>query len=349
MNVVWFRNDLRTDDNPALYHACKDNDEPVVAIYLLCEKQWDLHDMGANQRALIIKALENLRASLKELNIPLLVIDAGSFANVPSNLLQLSKWLAIKYLYFNIEYPSNERRRDRLVCDTLDGIVKCYRLVGQSLSAPWKVVNGQKEGYKVFSAYERQVHRYLDKEPVNCVPAPSPQSSDNLSQGGSVKTVELPNIIPTATVIPDVSESSLLKQLKTFTKGAMADYPTDRDFPSINGTSQLSSALAIGALSVRRCYTLAKQQPSEKANPWIRQLMWRDFYRSIMWHYPRVSRNKGFVEYESDIVWDQSESFLKAWKIGETGVPIIDAAMRQLSTTGWMHNRFAHGSGELSH
>ena len=100
-----------------------------------------------------------------------------------------------------------------------------------------------------------------------------------------------------------------------------------------------SAALAVGAISVRHCYQVARENAGTLAKAWINELMWRDFYRAVMWHFPHVCRGRAFTEVEENIQWSSKHQDLLRWQNGETGIPIIDAAIKQLLTLGWMHNR----------
>ncbi|TQV84942.1 cryptochrome/photolyase family protein [Aliikangiella coralliicola] len=344
MNLIWFRNDLRVDDNPALHHAVNDKAQQTVAVYLLCQTQWELHNVGNNQRALIACALENLKEKLNGLNIPLLVVDADTFSQVPDILSAICHQFNIQNLYFNVEYPLNERLRDRRVVDVLAGKVKCHRFVADSLVAPWEIVTGERQGYKVYSAFARAVYRNIDQQPVVTYSPPDKLPKENLSlvdfsKVSSATSGEPIKVTPTAKRVPDVAEQKMHKKLRVFCKNTIDQYESDRDFPAIEGTSDLSAALAVGTISVRRCYQVAKDVAGEKAHKWIGELIWRDFYRSVIWHFPDICKGRAFNPVDSQLTWSRSIQNELAWQKGETGIPIIDAAMQQLIQTGWMHNR----------
>lgn len=353
MNLVWFRNDLRIKDNPALHHAMSDNDNPTLGIYLLCLAQWKKYGIGANQQALFLKALENLQNSLKKLNVQLLVIDAKNFKSSPEILKKICKGLSARKLYFNIEYPVDERTRDKKVVNLLKSQVECHRFHADSLTPPWKITNQDGSGYKVFTAYANRVRKFLDEHPVFTLPVPQKKNTDNLhfilnavkpEQLGKFKLIDefklinkLPDIKFTAKALPEIKETYLSKQLAGFCESSMQDYKILRDFPAQQATSALSTGLAIGCISVAECYQQAIQY--KQSSSWINELIWRDFYRSVMWHYPHVCKGKTFKTIEDSLDWSNSKKDFEKWKSGNTGIPIIDAAMQQLVQTGWMHNR----------
>ncbi len=349
MNLMWFRNDLRVDDNPALFQATADPETPTIAVYLYCNEQWEMHGVGKNQQALINQAIKNLRYSLNQLNISLLILDSQCFKSVPATLKKLTRLLGIEKVFFNMQYPVNERARDKAVVELLQPDVECLRFAGDSLLEPWKVVNGQGEGYKVFSAFARNLYQQLEQSPLLVCDTPKVQS-----EGYSINNIleriqslsvmsDLPEISITADKLPEISEKAAQKQLQQFCHERIQDYDKQRDFPEISGTSGLSSALAVGSISAKYCFVHAKNSTDfvspDAVKKWLNELVWRDFYRAVMWHFPHVCKNQAFLAVDNQIQWSQNQLLLKQWESGETGIPIVDAAMKQLVTTGWMHNR----------
>lgn len=336
VQLVWFRNDLRLDDNPALHHACINKNDQVIAVYLLCEQQWDNHGVGVNQRALILRALLQLKENLKTLNIPLIVRSIGQFDNAINALSEICQSQGVDELHFNIEYPINERQRDKQVVEQLSS-VKSHRYIGDSITAPWKILTQSDSPFKVFTPYSKACYAYLETNPIQCYSTPIKRTADNLKV---INTGSDPILsIDTAIEIPDISETSLAKQLDSFLESKLEDYASDRDIPAIQGTSKLSAAMAVGALSVRRCFDVASKYDKAYSKSWLNELLWRDFYRSVIWHFPNVCKGQAFNPVDKQINWNRDEAQFKRWQQGKTGIPIIDAAMRQLNETGWMHNR----------
>nr|WP_305418007.1 FAD-binding domain-containing protein [Photobacterium leiognathi] len=148
-------------------------------------------------------------------------------------------------------------------------------------------------------------------------------------------------------VLWPVDEEAILQRLDTFCVTKAQDYHQQRDFPAIDGTSCLSPFLAIGALSARQCvYQLLQYFPhalevnkEDGAFTWLNEIIWREFYGHLLHRYPELSKNHPFQYYTQYVRWQDDPTLLKAWQDGKTGFPIVDAAMRQLRATGWMHNR----------
>ncbi|EAC1534127.1 deoxyribodipyrimidine photo-lyase, partial [Escherichia coli] len=132
--------------------------------------------------------------------------------------------------------------------------------------------------------------------------------------------------------------------LRQFCQNGAGEYEQQRDFPAVEGTSRLSASLATGGLSPRQClHRLLAEQPQAldggAGSVWLSELIWREFYRHLMTYYPSLCKHRPFIAWTDRVQWQSNPAHLKAWQEGKTGYPIVDAAMRQLNSTGWMHNR----------
>ncbi|WP_144395098.1 deoxyribodipyrimidine photo-lyase [Pleionea sediminis] len=334
-HLVWFRNDLRLDDNPALAQACQDKEGRIVACFFVADEQWSNHDVGDNQKALILRAVKHLSHELSLINISLIIRHVPNFNKASQAINELCHQLNVTDLHFNVEYPINERHRDKEVVERLPDTVSCRRYVADSLLPPWEVKTQSDAPFKVFTPFSKASLALLDKHPIECFSRPEKRSNENIIEHESD---EWPNTEPQV-AMPDITEKSVSTQLEKFIKTSIANYKDQRDFPAIKGTSQLSPALAIGVISPRRCFVEASRHKGEGRSTWLNEIIWRDFYRSVMWHFPHVAKHQGFNKVDRQIRWNKDTSTFERWKQGETGVPIVDAAMRQLNETGWMHNR----------
>lgn len=349
MNLVWFRNDLRVDDNPALSLSMSDNRSPVTGIYLYYPEQLQHYGIGSNYHHLILTELKNLHSRLHQLNIPLVIINCGLFSLSAEILEMICQELKATSLFFNVEYPIDERKRDKAVVDKLSSHVKCHRLIADSLVPPWLTVNGQKLGYKVFSAFEKTHQKILFDCPLTLACDIKKQPISNLKKitdwhcSNPVLSKKIlstiPAIKPTAIQMPEISEKNIQKHLTQYCSNKILDYSKNRDYPSIDGTSNISAALAVGTISIKQCYSIAKSQQGLQAYSWIRQLVWRDFYRSVMWHFPHTCKGEAFNSVDRQINWSKDSEAIRRFQSGKTGIPIVDAAIIQLIKTGWMHNR----------
>ncbi|ECN0819260.1 deoxyribodipyrimidine photo-lyase, partial [Salmonella enterica subsp. enterica serovar Typhimurium] len=141
-----------------------------------------------------------------------------------------------------------------------------------------------------------------------------------------------------------VEENAVIAQLRQFCAQGADEYALRRDFPAVDGTSRLSASLATGGLSPRQCLhrLLAEQPQALDGGPgsvWLNELIWREFYRHLMTWYPALCKHQPFIRWTKRVAWQENPHYFQAWQKGETGYPIVDAAMRQLNATGWMHNR----------
>jgi len=338
MNLVWFRNDLRLTDNPALWHATDQG--PSAGIFYLTPGQWQSHRMAGCRVDFILRSLKTLRAELAALGIPLLVRQLDSFADIPGDLLALCRKAAVRQVFWNHEYPLDEVVRDRAVAQALEGEnIGVKRFHDRVIAAPGAVVKDDGEAYRVFTPFKKTWLRLLDQGLPELFPAPAPQAPLELETGVIPDRLAGFDTTVDAGLWP-AGEAEAQGRLNTFINTALDHYHRDRDLPAVAGTSSLSPYLAIGSISPQQCLLAALAGPrGQGADTWIGELIWRDFYQHIVWHYPRVCRHLPFKEETDRVPWRDDRADLEAWQRGQTGVPLVDAGMRQLQRTGWMHNR----------
>lgn len=339
MQLVWFRNDLRLQDNPALVAACS-RGEPVTALVCLTPQQWSEHNESPARIAFWQDRLNWLQHELEALNIPLLRLPLQRFADCPDATLQLARSLDASHLHFNYEYPLNEQKRDRAVCEALQSAgMAAWGYHGDLILPPGSVLTGSGGPFKVFTPFSRAWRRQLLQVDHAPLPVPAPVTASDQrsstaaqSESGAYDSALWP-----------VDQDALLAHLDQFIQQRESAYAQQRDFPAVAGTSALSPALCIGALSARQCLAALQQARGDDSwleSTWLNELIWREFYRHLLVAFPGQSRLEPFrPEVESRINWLENEAAFEAWKQGETGYPIVDAAMKQLLATGWMHNR----------
>lgn len=336
MNLVWLRNDLRIQDNPALHHACRQG--PSCCVYLITEQQWQEHDDAPAKLMLWRDRLIELSRELEEKNIPLKVVNVEHFSKAAEALLTLAKQLEVSQLYFNIEYPLNEKQRDQQVSDHLitEGIT-VHHYHGDIVQPPGSVRTQTGGIYSTYTPFARQWRKQITEEQLKCFKAPAKQSPLNLDSD-DIKAL-WPQSSTYRTDLWPSSTKAIQQKLKQFAP-RIEQYKSVRDIPSIAGTSTLSPYLACGAISVRQCIALARKHCSHwLENTWVNELIWREFYRHLTDAYPHLSRSENFRATSKPIPWEDDPRHWDAWCKGETGYPIVDAAMKQLEQTGWMHNR----------
>lgn len=343
--LVWFRRDLRVSDNTALYHAAKQSTEGVVALFVITPRQWTEHDDAACKVDFWLDNLRLLSESLAKLRIPLVIGRCQTFEDIPKTIVKLANKHHCSSLFLNREYEINEARRDRAVAKAcLDSDIAVRQFHDRVVVPPREISTKEVRFYSVFTPYKKSWNKKaLDF--VEPLPKPRKQPEINIKPSSIPKTIagfrfsnEFHKLYP-----PGEAEAN--KRLKKFS-GRIADYNDARDIPSLDGTSQLSPYLTAGVISPRQCLTAALASNNGKINgrndgatTWISELTWRDFYTHVLVGFPRVSKHQPFKLKTNAIKWRTSEEDFDAWKNGQTGYPIVDAGMRQLNQTGWMHNR----------
>lgn len=357
--LIWFRSDLRTIDNTALFNACRraggKAGSGVVAVFLISPGEWKAHDFAPAKVDLILRSLAELSSDLAKLNIPLLVETAATPAAIPALLSQLAKKHQCDELHFNKEYELNEARRDAEVLAEFEKRgMQAVAHTDQSLTEPGSVRTGEGRFFTVFTPFKRAFFKHWD-ERRGIPPLAAPQRQAELP----IKSSAIPESVKGwSSCIPaarwPAGESAALKRLALFAKRSILDYREQRDFPANDGTSQLSPYLTVGCVSPRQCVAAAieanlaenpklKTSPLDTGSPgpttWISEVVWREFYIHVLTGFPRVCMHRAFQVGTEALKWDNDPKRFEAWKAGRTGVPIVDAGMRQLARDGWMHNR----------
>ena len=339
-HLVWFRADLRVHDNFALAAACRSDDASVLALFIATPEQWQQHDMAPRQAAYLKSHLNDLQHSLAEKGIPLIYKEVSDFAAQLKMLREVCQQNGVTHLFYNYQYELNERLRDRQLENIL-GEVVCEGFDDSVMLAPGSVITGGHEMYKVFTPFKNAFVKRLKEALPECVPAPAVRGEaiTNLPE----LTFSYPQQAFDELLFP-ANEKAAIAKLRQFCKQGAGEYDARRDFPAIEGTSRLSASLALGVLSPRQClHRLLAEQPQAMdggaGSVWLNELIWREFYRHLMTYHPDLCKHRPFIPWTDNVKWQHDEARLQAWQKGETGYPIVDAAMRQLNETGWMHNR----------
>jgi deoxyribodipyrimidine photo-lyase len=339
--LLWFRNDLRTHDNPALQEFLKrsSSERPRKAIFFISEKQWINHDWAPIKIDFIKRHAYALVEELATLNIQLELKSLPDFKAQVSYLENYCVEHKIKTVIANSEVEFNEQQRDQLCAEK--GIPLTL-LEADVIVPKGKVLNQSSTMYKVFTPFKKAWLKYVREfgfeylgkitNTVNTV------SSTSYSQK-SVKDTSLSSAWP-------LSQTYETNKLARFFKNKLTDYANQRDIPSIKGTSGISPYLAAGVISPRFVLiSLLNRFPDilvatdSDEFAWLNEIIWREFYRHLMFHEQRLCKHQCFKEKYQEIHWHNNETLFHAWCQGRTGYPLVDAAIRQLNQTGWMHNR----------
>ncbi|MEO8402230.1 MAG: deoxyribodipyrimidine photo-lyase [Gammaproteobacteria bacterium] len=346
--LVWFREDLRTIDNTALYYAalrCKDG---IAAVYIIDTNLWMQHDTAACRIEFTLRGLTALHEELQKLNIPFMILDIANTADTASELLKLIDHLKADALYFNCQYEVNEQKRDAIVKNSLlKNRIQVYSFDDQVILPPGSIKTQLGNHFSVFTPYKRAWYKEFSEQEIKQFPAPKKQFTLDMAVPSSTIPTSLSNF--KSEITPQewpAGQQIAKKRLQKFIDKRLLHYDKERDFPSREGTSKLSPYLASGMISPRQCFLAALDfnqnelyTGNKGAIAWMGELIWREFYKHILVTVPRISKNKAYKEETEYLPWQFDEKSWRAWQTGQTGYPLIDAAMRQLNTTGWMHNR----------
>lgn len=341
--LVWFRNDLRVLDNAALHHAAKAAREsskamhPLRAVYLLAPEQHLQHGFAPIKAHYLRRALDELAKNLGDMGVPLDFVEAPTFADAPAALQQYRDQHGVTEVHANAEHLVNEERRDAAVAEELGMPVKLHH--EHLFFRPGDIRTQNGDPYRVFTPFSKNLRQRLRERPPQCYRKPRPLAEPLRNKPAPAMLDEC-NSDAWA-----VTEQSILAKLKHFAQERSPDYKAQRDLPAIDGTSQLSAELSLGLLTVRQCLSrlLIEQEEvwDSETGPggWLNELVWREFYHHLYQQYPHAVMGHAFKRDYDKIRWNDSEDDFAAWCEGRTGFPIVDAAMRQLNDTGWMHNR----------
>ena len=344
--LVWFRSDLRLKDNPALRNAFE-NSKKVHAIFIFSKNQLKKHNEANVKIDFIIKNLFLLEKKLTRLNVPLTIIDSNGFDNDASLIEKFIENKNIDKVFWNNQFGEDEAIRDNQVQSELDTKnIKVSTFNDQIIYEPGFLKTGQGLPYSVFTPFKRKWIENFEMEFLDIEYQYEPRESLNYSS--NIRDFDF-NFETTHQVNMDLwpaGEDEAETKLLKFLDEKVINYSKNRNDPILDGTSRISPYLASGIISSKKCILEALKINNFEFSSghigltkWIDEIVWREFYKNIMFSFPKVSMGQPFQDYSKAIKWRYDENEFIAWKEGKTGFPIVDAAMRQLINEGWMHNR----------
>lgn len=322
VHLCWFRRDLRLHDNAALYHALKEG-IPVVPVFVFDRSILDkLEDKQDRRVEFIHHSITAMQQQLQQLGSSMEV-----YHGFPADVFQLlANKYTIKKVFTNHDYEPYAKERDAAIEQQLNAAGSSFHTYkDQVIFEKDEVLKDDGKPYTVFTPYSRKWKARLNDDFLKAFPIE--QYSSNFYQQPAQPIPSLTEMGFTATGLPFPSSATRKEIIK--------QYKEQRDFPAIDGTSRLSVHLRFGTISIRE---LAKQALGVSEG-FLNELIWRDFYHMILWHFPQVGQGKAFKKDYDFIEWRHDEQDFQKWCDGQTGYPIVDAGMRELNTTGFMHNR----------
>ena len=341
MNSLFiFNSDLRLRNNPALSNASLKGSS-LTTLFIFNPKKWNNHNESNLKIAFQIEHLKELSEKLKNLNIPLKLINADGIEDESKKIIDFVKKNEIQEVFINKEYGVNEMQRDETLQKDLERMNKKLNIYDSSIFHPDSVKTQSDTFFKVFTPFSRAFRSKLMSKKIEVSELPKRQEHA-ISVSDKIESFKLDKNDQEIFNQYEIGEEKALEKLENFIDHKILNYKENRDFPSLDGTSALSPYLSSGILSSGQCIIYVFQRLSEDeigVKTWINEIIWREFYKYILFHNPRVSKNHSFSEKYDKFPWLNNEDSFISWSKGQTGVPIIDAAMRQLNATGWMHNR----------
>lgn len=335
--LVWFRRDLRDTDHAALHHALKSHRRVFCAFVFDTAILAPLTDRGDRRLSFIHDGVEELAGALGRRGGALIVRHGDAREEIP----RLALALGVAAVHANADYEPFALRRDDAVGGALGALGIAFRTwKDQVIFEKNEILSGTGKPYSVFTPYSRAWLRELKATDFEALPVEGLPGT--LAAPPSLPAIpSLADLGFTASPVLLPSGISGARQLWADFRNRIAGYARTRDFPALKGVSYLSAHLRFGTLSIRELARFAAGQNNEGAETWLKELIWREFYQQILWHRPEVETHSFKPEFDA-IEWEggaRADDHFAAWCAGRTGYPLVDAAMRQLAASGWMHNR----------
>ncbi|MFH1869485.1 MAG: deoxyribodipyrimidine photo-lyase [Pseudomonadota bacterium] len=336
--LVWFRRDLRVHDHAALHHALRMHAR-VHCAFVFDTVILDRLPRRDRRVEFILRAVEEVAAALRAMGGSLIVRHGDPRIEIP----RLAAQLGVAAVFANRDYEPAAIARDAEITHRLHGGKPDADFVDFKDQVIFERDELMTQGGKAFSVFTPYRNAWLKRLAAADLRAwPVAEYASHLAP--PVADAPLPTLRDLGFEATDLG----VLRVPTGMSGAQAlfrdfigridDYAAQRDFPAVRGTSYLSAHLRCGSISIRQLAAYVQAQASAGAAAWLSELIWRDFYHAILWHHPHVV-TQCFKPACDALRWDVAPELFAAWCAGRTGYPLVDAAMRQLSTSGWMHNR----------
>ncbi|MDY0781416.1 deoxyribodipyrimidine photo-lyase [Tenacibaculum sp. IB213877] len=321
ISIFWFRRDLRLEDNHGLFKALQ-SDSKILPIFIFDKNI--LEQLPKNDARVGF-----IHQQLLKINSVLLKHNSGltTHHGTPKEVFQtLTKKFKINAVYTNKDYEPYAYKRDKEIENFLNSqSIEFYSYKDQVIFEKKEVVKDDGTPYRVYTPYSKKWLSIFNKQ------KPTFYSSENLLK--NLALVEKPQLLSLEEI--GFQESNIKIPNFNINSHLIENYEETRDFPAINGTSHIGPHLRFGTISVRKAVDNAQKS---KNNTFLKELIWREFFMQILWHFPKTVTEAFKPEYDH-IKWRNNEKEFEKWKHGKTGYPLVDAGMRQLNSTGYMHNR----------
>jgi deoxyribodipyrimidine photo-lyase len=346
--LFWHRRDLRIADNVGLAIA-RQRSAKVVGVFCLDAKILQADDMADVRVDYLLGCLQSLRDRYAAAGSELLILQDNPIEIIP----KLARAIAAKHVFWNWDVEPYAKNRDNAMIAALHDIgINVETFWDQLLHTPTEIVSKAKsQPYTVYGPFWKNWIAQPKKSPYPTLEGAiglTPDEQEIANQHGAIALPTLQDLgfSWTAGQVLASGEEAAQQRLEEFAATQLQDYDEARNYPAQAGTSTLSPALKFGAIGIRTIWktTLATMQSAQSNDArrgiqtWQQELAWREFYQQVMYHFPELAEGP-YREPFKQFPWDENDRAFQAWCDGKTGYPIVDAAMRQLNATGWMHNR----------
>ena len=337
-NIIWFRNDLRISDNPALYNGCKKGE--ILPIYIIDDKLKGDYKLGGASKWWLYNSLKSLNDSL----LGNLNIFKGDSREIINSIIEANN---IDSIFFNRCYEPFQTDFDKnLESDLVKKNIDVSHFSASILWEPWDVCKADGSPYKVFTPFYKKgcLSKKDPRKPIG-----KPENINFLKKDKNSLEIDDLDLLPKnkwyqkMQDIWHIGEENAQKRLKYFIKNGLKDYKEGRNFPNKDNISKLSPYLRFGEISPNQIwYNILLESDNDEIKKdiehFLSEIGWREFSYNLLYFFRDLPK-KNFQKKFDNFSWEKNDKFLKAWQQGQTGFPIIDAGMRELYQTGYMHNR----------
>lgn len=346
--LVWHRRDLRSSDQASLA-AARQRSPKVVGVFCLDRLLLERDDIAPARVAYLIGSLQELQQNYAKAGSQLIILQGDPRQQIPA----LAQAVQAQAVFWNLDVEPYSQIRDRAVQDALQQAgIQFQNFWDQLLHAPDTIQTGSGAPYTVFSPFWKNWSRKAKETPLPALANAEGLTAAEQAQAEAAGAIALPSakdlgFVWSNPLLLAPGETAAKERLEEFCDTAIFEYREQRNFPAnTEGTSHLSAALKFGVISPRTVWAktveMMKQTRSDEARDsieaWRQELAWREFYQHVMYHFPALAEGAYRPAFK-DFPWENNQAHFDAWCEGQTGYPIVDAAMRQMNELGWMHNR----------
>ena len=334
IGLFWLKDDFRLEKNLALIEATKNHDH-VVVFYLFKKEKFDKQEA---QKWWVSKSLEDFKKKLSQLNINLQIIETDTYKSFFEKLFKKNGFS----IYWNKTYEPKYLQFDKYLSKNFkENLIEFKIMKGNILNEVGEIKKGDGSPFKVFTPFWRNAEKfYVEKIPIKFKKISKCKKkisffSDTITEN---KIHPKKNWFKKFEKYWTPNEETAIKELKKFIKNGLENYSNARNIPNVEGTSKLSPYIKHGQIHVETIWEECIKVKKNGSDKFLAEIGWREFNHSLINHFPHML-NGNYSKKFDKFPWEKNSNYLYAWKKGLTGYPIVDAGMRELYSTGWMHNR----------